>query len=255
MSFSSVYRILRSEGLTTLRGEHGHHNGKSLPPVRKELTGPNQRWCWDISYLFTFEKGLFLYLYLLLDEYSRKAIHWLVSWHERALEAKKLIEGGLLSENILDLPETQRPEIINDRGPQMKAKPVKDMFEIHHMPQIFARPRTPNDNPFVESAFGTIKQSPRYPERFLDQNQAVDYFDRFFTWYNYSHYHSGIDYVTPDQCHRGLKDSIVAKRKASRQNQQNFRKEVNRITSLLKKSSAMFYDDPVTLMTCSVIPP
>jgi transposase InsO family protein len=253
--FSSVYRILRSEGLTTLRGKHGHHNGTSLPPVRKELTGPNQRWCWDISFLTTFEKGLFLYLYLLLDEYSRKAVHWLVGWHERALEAQKLIEGGLLAENILDLPETQRPEIINDRGCQMKAKSVKKMFEVHHMPQIFARPRTPNDNPFIESAFGTVKQSPRYPGRFLDLNEAVDYFDRFFTWYNHEHYHSGIDYVTPNQCHQGLKNSIVAKRKATRKNQQNFRKEVNRITTLLKNPSTTFYDDPVTLMTCSVIPP
>lgn len=253
--FSSVYRILRSAGLMALRGKHGYHNGRSLPPVRKELTGPNQRWCWDISFLRTFEKGLFLYLYLLLDEYSRKAIHWLVSWHERALEAKKLIEGGLLAENILDLPETQRPEIINDRGSQMKAKPVKKMFEIHHMPQIFARPRTPNDNPFVESVFGTVKQSPRYPGRFLDLAEAVDYFDLFFTWYNHEHYHSGIDYVTPNQCHQGLKGAIVAKRNTERQNQQHFRKEVNRITNLLKNPSVTIYDDPITLMTCSVIPP
>lgn len=253
--FSSVYRILHSEGLTTLRGRHGHHNGKSLPPVRKELTGPNQRWCWDISFLLTFEKGLFLYLYLLLDEYSRKAIHWLVSWHQRALEAKRLIEGGLLAENILDLPENQRPEIVNDRGCQMKAKSVQKMFEIHQMPQIFARPRTPNDNPFVESAFGTVKQSPRYPGRFLDLTEAVDYFDRFFPWYNQEHYHSGIDYVTPHQCHQGLRDAIVAKRTTDRKNHQNLRKEVNRISSLLKNASTTFYDDPTTLAACSVIPP
>jgi hypothetical protein len=33
----------------SLRGHNRHHNGRSLPPVRKEITGPNQRWCWDIS--------------------------------------------------------------------------------------------------------------------------------------------------------------------------------------------------------------
>jgi putative transposase len=203
----------------------------------------------------TFEKGLSLYLYLLLDEYSRKAIHWLISWHERALEAKRLVEGGLLSENILDLPEERRPEIINDRRCQMKARPVKEMFETHHMPPNFTRPRTPNDNPYIESAFGTIKQSHRYPGRFLDQNQAIDYFNRFFTWYNNVHYHSGIDYVTPDQCHRGLKDSIVARRKTNHQNQQDFRKEVNRIASLLKNTSVSIYNDHISFMTCSVIPP
>jgi hypothetical protein len=40
-------------------GEQRHHKGRSLPPVRKELTGANQRWCWDISYLLTYEKGFF----------------------------------------------------------------------------------------------------------------------------------------------------------------------------------------------------
>ena len=84
--------------------------------------GANQRWCWDISYLRTYERGLFLYLYLLLDEFSRKVINWLVSWHQTAEEARMLLEGGLIAENILDLPEDQRPEIVNDRGRQMRAR-------------------------------------------------------------------------------------------------------------------------------------
>ena len=228
VSFSSVYRILVSANLMSMRGHHGQHNGRSIPPVRKELTGPNQRWCWDISYLLTHEKGLYLYLYLLLDEYSRKAIAWRISWHQTAEEAQYLLEQGLINENILDLPEDQRPEIINDRGRQMKAKPIKRMFEDHHMPQLFARPRTPNDNPFIESMFSTVKGAPQYPGRFLDSDHAVEYFNRYLPWYNSEHLHSGIDYVTPDQCHLGLRNRIVARRKADLINQRRFRKEVNR---------------------------
>jgi transposase InsO family protein len=253
--FSSVYRILRSEGLMSMRGKHRHHNGRSLPPVRKELSGANQRWCWDISYLKTYEKGLFIYLYLLLDEYSRKAINWLVSWYQTAQEARQLLEGALLCENILDLPEDQRPEIINDRGRQMKAKPIKRMFDTLQMPQLFARPRTPNDNPFVESAFSTIKTAAEYPGRFLDCEDATKYFDRFFAWYNTEHYHCGIDYVTPDQCHRGLRDKIVSQRRADLTNQRNLRKEVNRSISALTNYAANIYNDQTNLMTCSVIPP
>jgi putative transposase len=228
VSFSSVYRILRSAKMITMRGIHKPHNGRSLPPVRKELTGPNQRWCWDISYLPTYEKGVFLYLYLLLDEYSRKAISWLISWNQTALEARYLLEEGLINENILDLPEDQRPEVINDRGRQMKAKSIKRMFEDHRMPQLFARPRTPNDNPFVESLFGTVKTAPQYPGCFLDREEAIEYFTRYFPWYNYEHLHSGIEYVTPDECHRGLREAIVARRKEQFQQQRHLRKEVNR---------------------------
>ncbi len=127
--------------------------------------------------------------------------------------SKALLEQGLINENILDLPETQRPEVFNDRGRQMKAKPIKKMFEDHHLPQLFARPRTPDDNPFVESLFSTVKRTPRYPGLFLDREEAVEYFSRYFSWYNKEHLHSGIDYVTPDQCHNGLKGKIVSHRK------------------------------------------
>jgi transposase InsO family protein len=254
VSFSSVYRILRSENLITMRGIQKHHNGRSIPPARKELTGPNQRWCWDISYLPTLEKGIFLYLYLLLDEYSRKAISWLISWHQTAEEARYLLEDGMISENILDLPEDQRPEVINDRGRQMKAKPIKRLFEDHHMPQLFARPRTPNDNPFVESLFGAIKRAPQYPGRFLDRKEAVRYFDEYFPWYNKEHLHSGIDYVTPEQCHNGLRQGIVARRKEKLKQQQSLRKEVNRLSqNVLTNNPANLMLDINPISTCSVM--
>jgi len=226
-SFSTVYRVLKKRNLMTARGPGGAHNGHSKAPVRKDLTGPNQRWCWDISYLMTFQKGEYLYLYLLLDEWSRKAIQWRISWQQTAEESRLLLEGGLVEQNILDLPEEQRPELINDRGRQMKAKPIQRLCEDHGMPQLFARPRTPNDNPFIESAFSTVKRAPEYPGRFLDDGQAVAYFNRYFTWYDTEHYHSGIDYVTPQQAHQGLRQHIVEQRRSQKLAQRRRRQVEN----------------------------
>jgi putative transposase len=228
MSFSSVYGILRAEGMTAFRGVYRGHSGRSLPPVRKHLSGPNQRWAWDISYLYTFERGIFLYLYLLLDEYSRKVIHWLISWRQTQEEARRLLEEGLLAENILDLPEEERPEVFNDRGRQMKAKSIRRLFEEHQMPQVFTRPRTPNDNPFAEAVFSTMKRAPEYPGRFLDKEHAERYFGCYFPWYNTEHYHSGIEYVTPEQAHRGERERIVAERRRRLEEQRRWRKEANR---------------------------
>jgi len=226
-SFSTVYRVLKERNLMTTRGPSRPHNGHSQPPVRKALTGPNQRWCWDISYLMTSQKGEYLYLYLLLDEWSRKALQWRVAWHQTAEESRLLLEGGLADQNILDLPEAQRPEVINDRGRQMKAKPIQRLCEEHGMPQLFARPRTPNDNPFIESAFSTVKRAPAYPGRFLDDDQAKEYFSRYFTWYDTEHYHSGIDYVTPQQAHDGLRPGIVEQRRVKKLAQRRRRREEN----------------------------
>ena len=142
-SFSTVYRVLKEQNLMSARGPGGAHNGNSKAPVRKDLTGPNQRWCWDISYLMTFQKGVYLYLYLLLDEWSRKAIQWRVSWQQRAEESRLLLEGGLVEQSILDLPEDQRPEVVNDRGRQMKAKPIQRLCEDHGMPSCLLAPEPP----------------------------------------------------------------------------------------------------------------
>jgi putative transposase len=226
-SFSTVYRVLKERNLMTARGPGGGHNGHSKAPVRKALTGPNQRWCWDISYLPTFQKGEYLYLYLLLDEWSRKAIQWRVSWQQTAEESRRLLEGGLVEQNILDLPEDQRPEVINDRGRQMKARPIQRLCEDHGLPQLFARPRTPNDNPFIEAAFSTVKRAPAYPGRFLDDGQAETYFARYFTWYDTEHYHSGIDYVTPQQAHEGLRPKIVEQRRTKKLAQRRRRRVEN----------------------------
>ena len=127
----------------------------------------------------------------------------------------------------MDLPEDQRPEVINDRGRQMKAKPIQRLCEDHGMPQLFARPRTPNDNPFIESAFSTVKRAPAYPGSFLDDTQANEYFSRYFTWYDTEHCHSGIDYVTPQQAHDGLRPGLVEQRRIRKLAQRRRRREEN----------------------------
>ena len=121
------------------------------------------------------------------------------------------------------------------------------------MPQLFARPRTPNDNPFVESMFGSIKRAPQYPGRFLDRKEAIGYFNEYFNWYNKAHLHSCIDYVTPDQCHNGLKESIVSQRMEKLKKQRAFRKEVNCASQnvLTKYQENLMLINPIS--TCSVM--
>ena len=91
-------------------------------------------------------------------------------------------------------------------------------------------------NPFIESAFSTVKRAPEYPGRFLDDREATTYFTRYFTWYDTEHYHSGIDYVTPKQAHAGLGPTIVAERRAKSLSQQRRRRDENQRTSGLKET-------------------
>jgi putative transposase len=211
VSSSSVYRVMRKEGLTTDRSGRAGRTGRSRKPDRPKLTGPNQRWCWDISYLRTLVSGIFLYLYVLLDEYSRKVVAFRISWHLAYQEGMELIDEGLEKEGLTK-EEIEVLSLYNDRGVQMKAKRFIQFLIDLGISQRFARPRTPNDNPFVESFFSTTKCAPEYPGEFSDDIAGYAYFTPFFDYYNNVRLHSKIGYVTPVQRHTGEDKAILALR-------------------------------------------
>ena len=211
VSASSVYRVMRDDGLTTDRSGRSHRNGNSRKPDRPELTKAGQRWCWDISYLRTMVPGVFLYLYVLLDEYSRKVVAFRISWDLSYAEGKELIQEGIEREG-LTLEQVEIMELFNDRGAQMKAIPFKRFLEGLGISQKFARPRTPNDNPFIESLFSTTKGASDYPGEFIDDIVALVYFTAYFGFYNNVRLHGKIGYVTPAQRHCGEDKAILATR-------------------------------------------
>lgn len=227
LSASSVRKILDEESLAEDRTGRKKRGVRVKPNRPEALTGPNQCWCWDISYLRTEILRVFWYLYVMLDEWSRKVVAWRVSRSLAAEEALALIDQAIIAEKLLEVPFEQLPVVVNDRGTQMKAKEVKQMFRDLGLIQTFARPRTPNDNPFAEALFGTIKTSPAYPGWFPSNDETVvtGYFDRYFTWYDHEHYHSRIGYVTPFQKHTGQAEKIIRERRNQLTTQRERRKE------------------------------
>ena len=68
----------------------------------------------------------------------------------------------------------------------------------------FSRPSVSDDNPYIESLFRTLKYCPEYPSSgFASVEQARQWVARFVGWYNDSHQHSGIGFVTPAARHAG----------------------------------------------------
>lgn len=227
VSASTVYKVMRQEKLTSDRCHRSYRSGRSTKPDRPLLTGPNQRWCWDISYCRTKVKGLFLYLFVMLDEYSRKVVAWRISWNITYKEAMELLQEGLENENLTDI-DVRLPDLINDRGTQMKAKAFMKMCVTLGINQKFARPRTPNDNPFIESFFSTVKGHQAYPGCFVDDLEAIVWFTEFFNFYNNERYHGKINFVTPVQKHEGKDTKIIERRIKGNQLARKVRLEQNR---------------------------
>ena len=150
-------------------------------------------------------KGVFFYLYLMMDIYSRKA-------HQPA--------AGLHSDN----------------GSPMKASTMTVKLLDLGINTSYSRPRFSNDNPYSEALFRTCKYRPDFPRKgFETLLQARKWVAKFIDWYNHDHRHSALKFVTPSERHSGKvthswKDAqtSVNKRKETIQNAGAVRSETGR---------------------------
>jgi transposase InsO family protein len=102
----------------------------------------------------------------------------------------------------------------SDRGVPMKATATISILEHLGVQTSFSRPRVCNDNPYSEALFRTFKYRPDYPSKpFPCIEAARDWTRTFVTWYNTSHRHSAIAYVTPEQRHTGEDKLVLQRRK------------------------------------------
>jgi hypothetical protein len=64
----------------------------------------------------------------------------------------------------------------------------------------------------------------------------VTCFTRYFRWCDTEHCHPGIDFVTPEQAHNGLRQAIVEERRAQAFSQRRRRREENQKKSGLEET-------------------
>ena len=208
-SESTFYRLLRAEALLQYRG-------RATAPVRRPprahvATGPNQLWSWDITYLKTPVRGVFAYLYLMLDVWSRKIVGWAVHDVEAAEHAAALFLATCGAQHL----NPTGVVLHADNGGPMKGATMVATLERLKVLASFSRPGVSNDNAYSESLFRTLKYCPAYPTQpFADLAAAHTWVAAFVHWYNTQHLHSAIRFVTPDDRHAGRDIALLHARRA-----------------------------------------
>ena len=205
-SESTMYRVLREE--KQLQHRHASRARAHSRPAPVVTTAPNQLYSWDITYLPREVKGLFFYLYLFIDIFSRKIVGWQVYDSESSFHAAQLLEDICHREGI----QGEQVVLHSDNGAPMKGASMLSMMQALGIVPSFSRPSVSDDNPYSEALFRTVKYVPQYPGRFNDIAEARDYFEQFVYWYNEQHCHSGIKFVTPAARHRREDQAILDKR-------------------------------------------
>lgn len=206
-SESTFYRVLKE-------AEQQHPRGRSRPPVKRMPTthvadGPNQLWCWDITWMPSTVRGRYFYWYMIKDVYSRKLIANEVHECESAEQAAQLLRQACLREQLGGQPLV----LHSDNGSAMKGSTMLAAMQSLGVMPSFSRPRVSNDNAYAEALFRTAKYCPLWPEQPFDTlDKARCWVNGFVGWYNHEHRHSALKFVTPAQRHAGQAEELLGKR-------------------------------------------
>jgi putative transposase len=184
MGIEALYRRPR-----TSKPAPGH---KIYPYLLRDMavTRPNQVWAADITYI-PMARG-FVYLVVVLDWFSRRALSWRVSI---TLEADFCVEA--LEEA---LARHGKPEIFNsDQGSQFTSEPFTGLLLKHEVKISMDGKGAWRDNVFVERLWRTVKYEEVYLRAYDTVAEARASIGRYLDFYNAARPHSQHGGRTPDQ--------------------------------------------------------
>ena len=165
---------------------------------RMKLTGINQLWVADITYIRL--QGEFVYLAVILDAFSRKVVGWELA---RTLSCE-------LTKTALDLAIATRqpaPGLVHhsDRGVQYAAQEYIAVLQQHGIIPSMSRPANPYDNASCESFMKTLKREEIYASDYRDlehlRQNLTEFIERY---YNRVRLHSALGYQPPEEFEQSL---------------------------------------------------
>jgi len=156
-------------------------------------SGPNQKWVADFTYLWTAEG--WLYVAVVLDLYSRRA----VGWSMQASMTAQLVTDALM----MALWRRGRPQALlhhSDRGSQYSSEQFQRLLGELGITCSMSRAGNVWDNSAMESFFSTLKTERTARKTYRTRNEAkADVFDYIECFYNPKRQHSTIGYISPIQ--------------------------------------------------------
>lgn len=194
-----VYRLMREDNLLCVRRRKlvvttdSNHGRRIYPNLAPELplTGVNQLWIADLTYIRLLEE--FVFLAAILDAFSRRVIGW-------ALD-RDLGDELTLTALRMALERRSPPSALvhhSDRGSQYASGDYIALLEANHIRISMSRKGNPWDNAACESFMKTLKYEEVYRNEYRDLGEARASIGEFLEKvYNQKRLHSALGYVPP----------------------------------------------------------
>ena len=207
VSASTVYRILRREGLVK-RIEYQLAAGKEY---QHKTTGPHQLWATDASYFHVVGWGYY-YLVTVMDDYSRFILAWKVQRDMTVDSLIEVVQEAVDSTGMTDVPLEDRTKLLSDNGSGYVSRAFREYLQQVGIRHILASPYHPQTNGKLERYHRTMKtEVNQVPYEVVEDLAAA--IRGFVGFYNYRRYHKALGNVTPAHVLQGHREAILARRK------------------------------------------
>jgi transposase InsO family protein len=165
--------------------------GENLRQHAPQITGLNQQWVADVTYLKV--KGSWFYLAAIMDVYSRRILGWSLD---------KTRTTDLTISALKYALKGRRPEknmiFHTDRGIEFAAFRFRDALRDHGIRASLNRPGHCTDNAHMESFFHSMKAELIRGRKFQSEKELRNSLNSYINqFYNHKRLHSGIGYHHP----------------------------------------------------------
>jgi transposase InsO family protein len=207
VSESTVYRILRKEGLVK-SPEMQLAAGKEY---HRKTTGPNQMWATDASYFKVVGWGYY-YLVTVMDDYSRFILAHKLQRDMTSDSFIEVVQDAVDLTGMTEIPMEDRTRLLSDNGPGYVSRSFRDYLHLVGIRHILASPYHPQTNGKLERYHQSIKRDVNQIPYEVPSDLEADVV-AFVTYYNYRRYHKALDNVTPSDVLKGRRQEILQRRK------------------------------------------
>jgi hypothetical protein len=171
---------------------------------RMKLTGINQLWVADITYIRLHHEWVFLAV--ILDAFSRKVVGWEL---DRTLAAR--LPMAALEKAIADRNPPPGVAHHSDRGVQYASGSYVALLRKHGMIPSMSRPANPYDHASCESFIKTLKREEIYANQYHDLDHLRANIAEFIDhYYNRVRLHSALGYLPPEEFEQALAPSATS---------------------------------------------